>query len=456
MTSLAELRAKFPQYDGVSDGDFLIGLNRKFYPDMNPRKFLDSIDGTVNAHATIKNPDLKAWYREQVQKPLDGETASDTARRVGGTAMGPVGTPPSAVESGIHGLAQGMSFGFADEAMAPLLAMAKGMDRESALQFMRDRIDLGRKENPISAYGSEIAGAMAAPAAALKGGSGLLGNMARSGAVAGGEGLLYGFGTGEGGAAERSRNAAKTGIISALLGAAAPVVGVAAKSIYGNVAKRAAVRKAVNSAPSLDDMRAAANRLYAQADVSAPMSRGDFANAATGMLDEAARKGLDADLTPGAAKVADRITDAATTPDPNIGFRELDILRRKAGIPAGNFANRTESALGTKMVEGIDNFVDSADPALGKLVSDARDMWGRLRRSDTIQKAMKRAEEAVGQLNQEDSVEKGDDIVKILDFAPTALPALAIDGKVVFAGGLPSVAEISEALRNTSTREAQS
>ena len=38
---------------------------------------------------------------------------------------------------------------------------------------------------------------------------------------------------------------------------------------------------------------------------------------------------------------------------------------------------------------------------------------------------MKRAEEAVGQLNQEDSVEKVDDIVKILDFAPTALPALA-------------------------------
>lgn len=69
---------------------------------------------------------------------------------------------------------------------------------------------------------------------------------------------------------------------------------------------------------------------------------------------------------------------------------------------------------------------------------------------------MKHAEEAVSQLNREDSVEKVDDIVKILDFAPTALPALAIDGKVVFAGGLPSVAEISKALRDTSTRETQS
>jgi len=62
---------------------------------------------------------------------------------------------------------------------------------------------------------------------------------------------------------------------------------------------------------------------------------------------------------------------------------------------------------------------------------------------------LKHAEEAVKQLNRTDSVEKVDDIVKILDFAPSALPAVAIDGKVVFAGGLPSVAEISEALQKT-------
>ena len=69
---------------------------------------------------------------------------------------------------------------------------------------------------------------------------------------------------------------------------------------------------------------------------------------------------------------------------------------------------------------------------------------------------MKHAEEAVRQLNRNDSVEKVDDIVKILDFAPNALPALAIDGKVVFAGGLPSVAEIGEALQNTASKETQS
>ena len=62
---------------------------------------------------------------------------------------------------------------------------------------------------------------------------------------------------------------------------------------------------------------------------------------------------------------------------------------------------------------------------------------------------LKNAEEAVSQLNGNDSVEKVDDIVRILEFTPSALPALAIDGTVVFTG-LPSVTEICEAIQATS------
>ena len=66
---------------------------------------------------------------------------------------------------------------------------------------------------------------------------------------------------------------------------------------------------------------------------------------------------------------------------------------------------------------------------------------------------LKAAEEAVSQLSRNDSVEKVDDIDKILDFAPDALPALAVDGEVVFAGGIPSVAQISEAILNNTAKE---
>jgi small redox-active disulfide protein 2 len=48
------------------------------------------------------------------------------------------------------------------------------------------------------------------------------------------------------------------------------------------------------------------------------------------------------------------------------------------------------------------------------------------------------AQQAVQDAGREDVIEKVTDIVKILDFSPTALPALAINGRVVTAGTLPS------------------
>ncbi len=63
---------------------------------------------------------------------------------------------------------------------------------------------------------------------------------------------------------------------------------------------------------------------------------------------------------------------------------------------------------------------------------------------------MKNAEEAANRLGRDDRVEKVEDFNKIFELAPLALPALAIDGKIVFAGGLPSVNQICEALNSRS------
>lgn len=390
MKTLAELRARFPQYDGVSDGDFLIGINRKLYPTVHPRKFLNAVQGAENAHATIRNDDLKAWYRERVQAPLDGETPEATALRVGGTAQGPVGEAPGAIESAIHGLAQGVTFGASDEIAAAMLAPTSDLSYDEALRFARDRMELGREANPVSAYGSEVLGALAMPAATLKGGAGLLGNALRSGGIAGAEGAIYGFNAGEGGFVNRAKNARDTGLISAGIGAAAPFVGAGAQAVLSRRAQNAAAK----AAPSLDDMRAAAGAIYNQADTVTNLPRGQFATAAGGIVDDAIRKGMDADLTPGAAKVADRITDAANAVDPNIGFRELDILRKKAAVPAGNLGNRTESAIGSGMVDAIDDFVDNVDPALGEKIAEARDLWGRMRRTETVMNAVEKAKNA--------------------------------------------------------------
>lgn len=390
MKTLAELRAQFPQYDSVSDGDFLLGLNRKLYPNVHPRTFLNSIEGGQNAHATIRNDALKSWYRENVVKPLDGEDARATAERLGGTANEQPISTGGAVGSAARGLVQGMTFGGGDELVAAGVSALSDQTYDQALADERKRLEMGRDQNPVASYGSELAGAVAMPLGAVSKTGKVLTDVGKSVATSGLLGSAYGFLSGEGGAEARLGNAASTGAISGLLGGAIPLVGQGIARAYNGVKQNAAVKAAVRSAPSMDELQARASAIYKEAD-NAVLPRAPFANAAQDAIDTAARKGMDADLTPGAAKVADRLTTAANDASPTIGFSELDILRRKAAIPAGNVQNRTEAAIGTGMIDNIDNFVDSVDPALAGEIGKARDMWGRLRRSELIQNAVDRA-----------------------------------------------------------------
>ena len=56
--------------------------------------------------------------------------------------------------------------------------------------------------------------------------------------------------------------------------------------------------------------------------------------------------------------------------------------------------------------------------------------------------------QAVKELSIEDKVEKVTDIIKITDFGVMSMPALAIDGKVVLSGQLPSYEKIKELFVN--------
>ena len=38
MTSLSEIRQKYPQYKDVSDGDLLMGIHRKYYSRIHPSR----------------------------------------------------------------------------------------------------------------------------------------------------------------------------------------------------------------------------------------------------------------------------------------------------------------------------------------------------------------------------------------------------------------------------------
>ena len=68
--------------------------------------------------------------------------------------------PPevSLTESALRGGAQGLSFGFADEATARLESITKGIPYEQALQESRAAYKQAQEANPITYIGSEIAG----------------------------------------------------------------------------------------------------------------------------------------------------------------------------------------------------------------------------------------------------------------------------------------------------------
>jgi len=140
----------------------------------------------------------------------------------------------------IRTFAQGLSFGFADEIEA-FVRSAVDSDASYAdtLKEVRNKINAFRRDNPLAAYGSEIAGAIlpSVAAAFIPGGQALtastigkvgqaakaigLGkkgqNVAKSAAVGAGGSGLYGFGAGEGGFENRAKNAG----ISAAIGAVA-------------------------------------------------------------------------------------------------------------------------------------------------------------------------------------------------------------------------------------------
>lgn len=63
------------------------------------------------------------------------------------------------------------------------------------------------------------------------------------------------------------------------------------------------------------------------------------------------------------------------------------------------------------------------------------------------------AQSAANERQAGDVVEKIDDIMQVLEFNPSALPALAIDGKVVTEGTLPSPTEIKQLIEQSRKME---
>lgn len=131
----------------------------------------------------------------------------------------------------MQGAGQGLGFGLMDEVVGGLYGLTGpgsfAENRDYAQTSMRSDLAGARENYPVTAYGSELLGGAAT---SIAGAAGLgmaaaptLGGRAVQGAGIGAvEGGLYGFGSGEGGAANRATSAGQGALFGAAVGGAAP------------------------------------------------------------------------------------------------------------------------------------------------------------------------------------------------------------------------------------------
>jgi len=306
----------------------------------------------------------------------------------------PVGSATGAPRAAL----QGMTFGFGDEivgGMTGTMAAAGNVMRgqpanlggevERFTEQERQRIGQFRQEAPVTAIGSEVAGAVASsvvtPAVrALQ----ALSPVARATVTGGGSGALYGFGTGEGGVAERARNAVEVGIPSALFGGAlqgtVQIAGAAAPRIAA-LFKRSAER------PSIEVLRNTKNAAYDAVDKSGLR----FDPADMDSLLVAARAAADdVNYVPD----VDRNTFAAIRMIENNAGKEatigqLDKLRQ--GLRSRFDASGGKEVGILKMIDAVDDMIAS-HPSTDALMTLAREANGRYKKAELLDYAFNRAE----------------------------------------------------------------
>lgn len=141
---------------------------------------------------------------------------------------------PGALMSALLPMAQGATFGFADEIAAGALAPFMDATYGQLLATARGGVADARFSRPKTALAGEVLGAVSSPvnkALLPAKGSGLLVNALRGAASGAAGGALYGYGSGEG-VSDRLANGATGMVVGGALGGAIPVVAEVGKSVW--------------------------------------------------------------------------------------------------------------------------------------------------------------------------------------------------------------------------------
>jgi hypothetical protein len=280
-TGLAKLQAAKAQSPGgkdMSDAQFAVAMHEHYYNDIPMADYLNKVGlnrGDVLYELREPGDAYGDYLRKSLATPGQGETADQAAQRQGGSLPVRRAGP---LEGSARALVQGGTMGWGAEAMAaaeagldPLVHGDSGKDFGQRYQAYHGReeqlVDNFRKDNPVLAYGSEIAGAIPSSMAAggeLAGqGTSAAGRLLTRFGVGAGQGAVYGAGAESD---DRLRGAGSGALLGGGLDVGLGAVQDAVQAAIRSSAGKRALQQAVDAAPKAADLKSTAQASYRAAD----------------------------------------------------------------------------------------------------------------------------------------------------------------------------------------------
>lgn len=311
-----------------------------------------------------------------------------------------------ALDDAMRSYASGLTFNMADETAAGLSSLTgigaqpggQG-DYESNLAAERTRDE---SIPPGIAIPGQIGGALTTGLGAGRAGLTLLNaakptvaSMAGRGAA---EGALYGaahgFGSAEGGGQERAEGALWGSLLGALTGGGIGAAG-------GKMAEKAA-QKAV---PSVSALKSQAGNAYDTAlNTGVTLNQSRFGSIADDLVSAAQKEGFHPRIHPKVSAALDEFTNLKGQ-QPTL--QQIDNLRRILKQASGSI-EKAERRLAQQLISKLDDTLDGLTPAdvvagnvgeATKALRDARSLWSRASKGETIEGLIARAQDRAGQFS---------------------------------------------------------
>lgn len=373
--NLEEIKAKYPQYAQIPNGELAYRLWNKSYKGKLPMGvFADQIGLSGDDFGQMIGTAKQSGYNPTDQTYTTGEIPK---------------------QSRLRSLVQGVTFGFGDElaglsyglgrkaggAKEPLAQLAK-----EGTQLERGALQQYQAEKPVESAAMEMAGGLLSPAniAGAPAAVTPANPMLRAGLAGAVSGAAYGAGAGEGGIKQRAENAAEVAIPSALFGSASQ--GVLQLVGRGGVRVARAFDRSLQ-APTLDNLREAKTIAYRVADQSGTaFNKSDMTQLFVDADDIARSLNYVPEVdtqTAASLKVLENYADK------DVSLGQLDKLRQSLWTRY-NASKGSEPAI-AGMIDKIDELIASV-PATNDLMTAARLANSRYKKAELLQNAFEKAE----------------------------------------------------------------